>query len=271
MTGVVERSWQLEMFRKTLKKQQKVKVLLELLGPLDQEHCLLVTNGDNNGAINYHLRAAGGRWSWAEMEERGIPAMSEFLGEPVSPARPGALPFREASFERVVVIDTHEHLADVAPLNREIARVLAPGGLALVSTPEGNPRLPVAVLKRWVGMRPEVYGHLVQGYGVADLEAMMRSVGLVPESRGAYAKFFTELVELVINFGYVKVLSRRKRGPSVPHGTIAPGSAEQLRAVPRVYRLYSVIYPIVRVFSALDALVPGTGGYAVAVTARKPA
>lgn len=265
-----QRPWQLQMFEKTLKKQQKVRTLLDLLGPLSRERCLLVTNGDNNGAINHHLRAAGGQWTWAEMEEGNIQPVAALLGEPVHHSRPESLPFADGSFDRVVIVDTHEHLTDVSPLNREIARLLAPGGTALVSTPAGNSRLPVAALKRWIGMRPEVYGHVVQGFDVGELEAMMRSVGLQPDRRGFYAKFFTELAELVINFGYVKVLARRKRGTAVPQGTIAPSSAEQLKAVRRVYQVYRLIYPFVRAFSMLDRLIPGKSGYAVAVTARKP-
>jgi len=261
--------WQLQLYRKSLKKQQKIKLLLELLGSLEGQRCLLITNGDNNGAMNWVLRDAGGRWTWAEMEESGIPAMADLLDEPVVHARPDRLPFPDGDFDRVVVIDVHEHLSTVAPLNQEIGRVLAPGGLALVTTPNGTGWLPVAVLKRLCGMHPRHYGHVVQGYTVTQLEHMLREVGLTPERRGAYSRFFTELAEFGINFGYVKILARRKRGPRVESGTIAPGSADQLRAVERTYRMYARIYPFVRAFSSLDVLVPGRGGYAVAVTARK--
>jgi hypothetical protein len=98
---------------------------------------------------------------------------------------------------------------------------------------------------------------------------MLREVNLTPERRGAYSRFFTELAEFAINFGYVKILARRKKGPPVQTGTIAPSSADQLRAVERTYRMYAMIYPVVRAFSRLDALVLGRSGYAVAVTARK--
>ena len=262
--------WQLQLYRKSLKKQQKIKLLLELLGPLESQRCLLVTNGDNNGAMNLVLRDAGGRWTWAEMEESGIPAMAALLDEPVVHASPYRLPFRSAAFDRVVVIDVHEHLSIISELNHEIGRVLAPGGIAVVTTPNGAEWLPVAVLKRMCGMHPRHYGHVVQGYTVPELERMLREVGLTPERRGAYSRFFTELAEFAINFGYVKILARRKRGPRVESGTIAPASADQLRAVERTYRLYASIYPFVRAFSSLDILVPGRGGYAVAVTARKP-
>jgi SAM-dependent methyltransferase len=204
------------------------------------------------------------------MEENGIREMSAFLGEEVHAARPDRLPFEDGAFARVVVIDVHEHQIDLVPINREIARVTAPGGLAIVTTPNGDTRLPVAVLKRWIGMGPAEYGHVVQGYRFEELESMLRRFELKPQRRGAYSKFFTELVELAINFAYVKFLSRKKKGPDVPAGTIAPTSAEQLRAVERTYRIYSMIYPFVRAFSALDVLVPGSGGYAVAVAARKP-
>jgi SAM-dependent methyltransferase len=261
--------WQLQLYQKSLKKQQKMKLLLELLGPVDGLRCLLVTNGDNNGAMNLVLRDAGGQWTWAEMEERGISAMAALLGEPVLHASPQRLPFDDGAFDRIVVIDVHEHLSSVTQLNQEIGRVLAPGGLAVVTTPNGTGWLPVAVLKRLCGMHPRNYGHVVQGYTVAELERMLREVGLSPERRGAYSRFFTELAELAINFGYVKVLPRLKRGPRIDSGTIAPASADQLRAVERTYRMYALIYPFVRSFSSLDALVPGRGGYAVAVTARK--
>ena len=262
--------WQLRMYRKSLKKRQKVAMIAEMLGPLRDEWCLLLTGGDNNGAINHALRDLGGRWAWAEMEEDGIAAMEAFLGESVHRADAEALPFPDALFDRVVVVDVHEHLARTGPLNEEIARVLAPGGLGIVTTPNGDERLPVARLKRLVGMRPEEYGHVVQGYTTSQLETMMKGAGLEVVGRGAYSRFFTEFAELAINFAYVKVLARRKRHPEVREGTIAPSSEEQLRAVEKTYRAYAAVYPVVRAFSALDALVPGSGGYAVAVAARKP-
>jgi SAM-dependent methyltransferase len=262
--------WQLRMFDVSLKKRQKVSLLLRLLGPLGNERCLLLTCGDNNGAMNFHFRAAGGRWCWADVEEGGIPAMEQLLAEPVAHARPDRLPFDDGSFDRVVVVDVHEHLEDVAVLNREIERVLAPGGRVVVTTPNGDTTLPVARLKRRVGMRPAEYGHVVQGYRGAELEQMLREQGLRPESSGSYSRFFTEMAELVINLAYVKVLSRRNRSNGVPAGEIAPTSEEKLRRVEKSYRLYRRIYPAMRAFSALDRLVPGQGGYAVAVAARKP-
>ena len=61
-----------------------------------------------------------------------------------------------------------------------------------------------------------------------------------------------------------------KRAARIMEGTIAPTSRKELEAVRKEYRMYSLIYPFMYLFSLLDKLVPGRGGYAVAVAARKP-
>lgn len=261
--------WQLQMYAKSLKKRQKVDLLRRLLGRVSQERCLLISGHDNNGAMNWHFRAAGGHWSWGQVYPQGIAEMAEFLGDPVAHVDINRFPFADGAFDVVIVIDVHEHFPDVGGLNREIRRVLAPGGLAIITTPNGDTRLPVAALKRVIGMGPATYGHVVQGYRIRDLEGMFRSVDMRPVASGGYARFFTELAELVINFGYVKVLARKKEHPAVMTGTIAPTSRKELEAVRKEYRMYSLIYPFMYVFSLLDRLIPGRGGYAVAVSARK--
>jgi SAM-dependent methyltransferase len=257
------------VFDVSLKKRQKLAMLADLIGPLDRQRCLLVTKGDNPGSLNFHLAALGGVWAWCELEADGIPAMESFLGQKVHHGGEASLPFPDASFERVVVVDVHEHLADPHGLDREMARLLAPGGVAIVTTPNGNERLPVARLKRVLGMDPAAYGHIVQGFRTEELEARMRAVGLVPERRGAYSRFFTELIELAINFMWVKVLSRRK-GATRAEGEIAPRNQAQLGSVGGAFKAYRAVFPLVRTVAALDALVPGQGGYAVGVRARRP-
>jgi len=263
--------WQLQMYRKSLKKRQKVALLMRLMGGVQNERCLLISGHDNNGAMNYHFRAAGGVWSWGQVYPQGIREMSEFLGDPVSHIDIDRFPFADGAFDVVIVIDVHEHFPQLGGLNREIARVLVPGGMAIITTPNGDTRLPVAALKRVIGMGPETYGHVVQGYRIRELEEMLRSVGMQPIASGGYSRFFTEFAELIINFAYVKVLAKKKEHPPVMEGTIAPTSRKELDAVRKEYRMYSLIYPFMYLFSLLDKLVPAHGGYAVAVAARKPA
>jgi SAM-dependent methyltransferase len=45
------------------------------------------------------------------------------------------LPFRSATFDLVLLLEVIEHLADIPHAFREIARMLKPGGVAIVTTP----------------------------------------------------------------------------------------------------------------------------------------
>ena len=209
-TTSTELPWQLQMYQKSLKKRQKVELLMRLMGKVNTERCLLISGHDNNGAMNYQFRAAGGNWSWGQVYPQGIAEMAEFLGDPVAHVNIDRFPFADGAFDVVIVIDVHEHFRQIDGLNREIARVVAPGGMAIITTPNGDTRLPVAALKRVIGMGPDAYGHVVQGYRVRELEAMLRGAGMQPVGHGGYARFFTELAELVINFAYVKVLAKKK-------------------------------------------------------------
>lgn len=268
-----ERPWQLRLFDKTLKKKQKVELLSRLLGstPTDSR-LLLLTNGDNNGAMNYVFREMGGRWTWGECEASSIPEMAQLLGEPVVHCDTSRLDFPDATFDTVVVIDVHEHLAETALLNREIFRVVRPGGRAIITTPNGDLRKLAVRIKDRVGMTKDTYGHVRVGYTIAELSGMLSEAGFRPGPSGSYSQFPTEMLELGINLAYVKLLSR-KRATNGEHGAgpIAPSSADQVRKVEKTLKLYGAIYPLCRVISSLDVLMaPFATGYAVAVVGDKP-
>ena len=105
-----ETAWQLRMFNKSLKKKMRYGVLKKHLGPIrDEEKCLLVTCGDNNGAMNYYLREFGGSWSFADLEDTCVVEMSELLGEEVRFLPDDNLGYADAYFDRIVTIDVHAH------------------------------------------------------------------------------------------------------------------------------------------------------------------
>lgn len=261
--------WQLRLFSRSLKKRQKLDLLLRQIGPLSDEECVLITNGDNNGALNYHFRAHGGRWTWIENESDQIPDIEELLGDRVLHARPDALPVENGAFDVVVSIDVHEHLDDCTPFSQELARIVKPGGRVIVTTPNGDPGKPVVRLKELLGMSIETYGHKVLGYDISQHQEMLRRVGLEPLSAGSYSKFFTESLELALNFAYVKVVGRKSAGGQEEVG-ISPTSTRDFQKVEKQYRLLAMVYPLLWSASKLDLLLYFTTGYAVSVVARKP-
>jgi 2-polyprenyl-3-methyl-5-hydroxy-6-metoxy-1,4-benzoquinol methylase len=259
--------WQLKMFRRAIKKQQKLRALLKLLGNSDGKKCLLVTNGDNNGALNWHFREHGGEWTWADVSGENNDHIAQLLGEPVYEYKEDDLGFPDGRFDCVVSIDVLEHLQQDQPFLKEVKRVLKPNGRAVVTVPNGDPKLLANQIKWKLGMTPEVYGHTRAGYTIAELSNSIRTAGLTPQNTGGYSRFVTEMIELVINFGYVRVLSK-KRGGAQP-GHIAPVSSGELKSHGMAYKIYSLLYPILWAVSLLDNLFSAKTDNAVIVTAIK--
>jgi SAM-dependent methyltransferase len=262
--------WQLQLFRKSLKKQQKLRMLLDVTGDVNGQRCLLITCGDNNGALNWHFKQHGGIWSWADAESDSIAQINQLTGDPVAEMDKSnpSLPYPDGTFDLVMTIDVHEHLKNPSALNQEIYRIVKSGGRSVVTTPNGNGKKLANRIKSLIGMRPEDYGHVVIGYDVPQHEQLLIQAGFKPYSQASYARFFTETLELVINFAYVKILSRRSKA-KVEKGQIAPQTLEQVKSVEKTLKMYSVLYPFLAIVSKLDILDPFGRGYAVVVAARK--
>ena len=261
--------WQIEMFQRSIKKQQKLAALLEVLGDTTDKKCLLITCGDNNGALNWYFRQHGGAWTWADISGENNDQISMLLSEPVYAYKEDDFPVPDGHFDCVVSIDVLEHLQQDQAFLKELRRVLKPGGKAVVTVPNGDERLLANKIKWRFGMTPEVYGHTRAGYTLPELSEALQKSGLEPKDMGGYSRFMTEMVELAINFGYVRVLARRRGGAQPGH--IAPVSAGELKTHGQAYRVYSIIFPIACAISSLDHLLPARTNNAVIVCAQKGA
>jgi SAM-dependent methyltransferase len=189
------------------------------------------------------------------------------LDEPVYAFKEDEFPIPEEYFDCVISIDVLEHLRQDQPFLSELRRVLKPDGKAVVTVPNGDERLLANKIKWRLGMTPEVYGHTRAGYTVPELSDALRKSGLEPKATGGYSRFLTEMIELAINFGYVRVLAKR-RGGAVP-GHIAPVSDGELKTHGFVYRVYSLLFPLARGISQLDRFLPARMNNAVIVSAQK--
>ena len=124
--------WQLQVFSKSLKKKQKLAALKKHLGNLGEEQCLLITNGDNNGALNYHLREFGGIWTWSDLVEVNIPEMEDLLKQRVHHLNHQRFDLPSNYFDCVATLEIHEHLDDPENFNSELVRVTKVGGKIIV-------------------------------------------------------------------------------------------------------------------------------------------
>src|SRR5207249_3862852 len=81
------------------------------------------------------LRRRGGRWASADLTPEVVASIKDLVKEDVHQVEPGPrLPFADAEFDRVVVVDMLEHVADEARFAAELARITKPGGRLVVNT-----------------------------------------------------------------------------------------------------------------------------------------
>ena len=105
-----------------------------------------------------------------------------------------ALPFADATFDAVTLLDLLEHVPEDARVAAEAWRVLRPGGFILVSTPRDTWRFPYYRLLRPI-CRTEAelfaeWGHVRRGYSRDDL---VRLFGRVPDAEGGFINPATAL------------------------------------------------------------------------------
>jgi SAM-dependent methyltransferase len=252
--------WALALFRKSVLKQQKLAEIEGLLGPTEGLRCLDL--GSDNGVVSLLLRRRGGRWASGDLTPEAVASIRGLVGEDVHELGEGRLPFPDKEFDRVVVVDMLEHVGDEADFVGELARITKPGGLLLVNTPHLKESW-LRRLRHRLGQTDEKHGHLRPGYTPSGLEALF-APAFAPVAVHTYSRAFTEVVDTLIQLG-VEAVGKK----SSKKGLVVTG--EDLGSHRKLFLAYSLVYPFVRAFSSLDALIPWETGYMLIGSFRRGA
>jgi SAM-dependent methyltransferase len=250
--------WALALFRRSVLKQRKLAEIVGMLGPTEGLRCLDL--GSDNGVVSLLLRRRGGSWSSADLTAEAVGSIRELVGSDVHQVDPARLPFADAEFDRVVVVDMLEHVPDEAAFVTELRRVLKPGGRLLVNTPHLK-RTALRRLRHALGQTDEKHGHLRPGYTAEGLRALL-GAGFDVERHHTYSRFFSEAVDTGIN---VAVERLGKKG-SAKGMVVTAADIGQHR---KMFLAWSIVYPLVWLFSRLDVLVPASGYMLIAAAARR--
>jgi SAM-dependent methyltransferase len=252
------REWALELYGRSVLKQRKVLELSRALGPTEGLRCLDL--GSDNGVVSLMLRLGGGNWASADLTDEAVSSIRGLVGSDVHKAEPGALPFRDGEFDRVVVVDMLEHVPSEAAFVAEVLRITKPGGRLIVNTPHLKHSL-LRRLRHALGQTDEKHGHLRPGYTPERLRELLEPAFAL-ESQRTYSRFFTEAVDTALNWG----VERLGKGSSAK-GVVVTG--DDLARHRKAFRAYGLVYPFVKAASSLDALLPASGYMLIATLTRR--
>lgn len=259
--------WQLQLYKKSLKKKEKIDLLLKALPDLKGKVCLEV--GCARGTVSHFLRNAGGAWFHADTDRSNVVGAMGLVKDGVLQIPPNVLPFPDCTFDVIVSLDYLEHVQDDQSAMNELKRVLKPGGSLLISTPTTGSSYLLNKIKPVIGLTLDKYGHVREGYDLNDLTNRLKQQGYDILSSCTYSRFFTEFIEMGINFAFVKILKKGTEGELAKRdGHITIGSQESFQKHSGSMKLYSAAYPFLYAFTRLDRIWPFSG-YALMVEARK--
>jgi len=256
-----ESEWALALFRKSVLKQAKLRRILDLLDdPADKTNLDI---GADNGVISYLLRQRGGRWASADLDPRAVASIRQLVATEVYQLDGARLPFGDRTFDQVVVVDYLEHIEDDRGFARELARVLVPGGRAVVNVPHLLPGSPLNRFRHWLGLTDAWHGHLRPGYSIESLSETLGPRFRI-ERAVTYSRLGSELVDTGLN-GLFEVMRRRTGGAPSSKGSVV--TQTDLQRYRRQFRMLALLYPALRLLAAADRLLPWQAGHKLIVAA----
>ncbi len=258
--------WQLQLVKRSLKKREKLKLLEKHfdIKPTD----IVLDLGCAQGILSYFLRKKGGYWISADLDLVNCQTSLDLLKNNIVQLGTDILPFKDASFDKVVSLDFLEHLDDDLGCLNELNRILKKEGELLLATPRTGRIFFLNKLRPLLGMKLDFYGHKREGYSLKGLNNKLDSAGFSHFKHKSFSRFFSEFLELLLNVLYIK-LFRPKDPIGLRDGHIRPTTSNEFSSRKKAFRMYSYIYPFVWLFTRLDNLFFFQRGYGLMIWAKK--
>lgn len=227
-----------QLFRLSLAKQQKFAAIARVLGNTTGLSCLDL--GVDVGILSMQLRQHGGNWKTADSN---VVALRNLLVEDTY-VLGATIPFRDAEFDRIVIVDYLEHVENDRSFIKEIRRILKPEGRLIINVPHAIPSI-LNNLRNVLGQTDERHGHVRPGYTLTSLEQLLTGEFKITDSY-LYSGFFAQLIEI----GTACAMNMRKNR-STDLGSSTDTNTHKFQIL---LTAYSILFPALYLISKLDAI-----------------
>ena len=257
-SGDLPQDWARKLFARSPLKQEKLRRIVGLLPSLEGKRCLDI--GSDNGVISLLLRERGGSWCSADLIPETVEAIRALVGNDVFQISGTTTPFRENSFDVVVVVDLLEHLETDAFFIKELYRITRPGGVLILNVPnptEGWLRR----LRFALGQTDAAHGHVRPGYSPPALRNLCAGYFAI-DTEQHYSRTFSALADTLIT-GALKLL---RPGSATKKGSVI--TATDLGTMRKSYALFGLVAPFLQLMVRCDGLLADTSGEMLIARAR---
>ena len=237
-----------QLFRKLLPARVKLGEILRLLGPTEGQDCLTIVASDI--LLCYHLHRREGNWQALVFGEEDAERFCSVLGKSVKTVSGDKVPYKDKTFDVVVVTDVMERSIDHEALIAEWHRVLKPAGRIVITTPNIKAWTMLRPIQMVFGLTDERKGWVRSGYSESQLFRVLKN-GFDVHEVTSFSRFFLEFVNIIGS----AITSRRGLRIESPDNSMM--------------RQYRILYPFYWIAYQLDFLLFFTRGYYLAATAKR--
>jgi SAM-dependent methyltransferase len=237
LSGEVLR-WQEKLFKRSVRRQARLRKLQQLLGAISNQDCLEITSGD--GMISRGLRRSGGHWRTLATTPAAVDAVQYFVDEPVE-VLDALADIPDQSVDVVVVVETLERASDDRAFIRECHRVLRSNGRLVITT---RRRL-LFNFGAMLGLSWRRAGMVRPGYSTRDFFDALKDGFDVP-STATYSSCFVEWPNMFCEAVANKLAGEAYNMPS------ANADSESFYRYTKIYNLGTLLYPLLLLSAKLD-------------------
>ena len=270
---VVAEPWQLQLFRRSLKKRQTVDALLGHLPPVEGRLCLEV--GCGTGLTSHFLRERGGTWVSCDFERDHVRSAKQLVGDRVLQISDRQLPFKTRRVRRGrgdQFPRAHQGRRDAS--SPRWCACSSPAAISCSWRPRATTGGPASRSSARSASRPPRRASATRATATRSpaARALMERHGIRVQGQETYCRLFTESLEDLLNYAYHrKAMEGKDTEQQDFHGDTAPMSADALNKVGTAYKVYSAVYPALRAWTMLDRLIPFSEGYMMVAWGKKAA